>query len=227
METEPQLTSLPTVPGLVVRVTGSGAEISWHNSSCLPGFEVLVARENSCDAACLSNNQTEAESLPPAGASLEVDRLYQSWQQPESVLTVSQLASCEDYVVMVRLVSRAGLSGPVTSQVFRPQPHTQPERLTTFSHQKWLPPVTSLRVVAGVSSATVQWVQPGCMSEYEMLVLEAGDQCGESYQCLQSHHHNITRATQEGGGQVSVKRDNLESCRQYRVIVRSKGRTSH
>ena len=211
--------------GLVVRVSGEGAEISWPQSSCLPGFELVVAREDSCDAACLDSNQTEKVAVPAPGAGLELDLLYYSWERQEGGLTVSSLAHCEDYVVMVRLITQDGLTGPVTSQVFRPG--TNSEAVTTFKHHKWLPPVSSLRVVAGVTSASVQWVQPACMSEYEVLVVEAGAECGDSYECLQSRHHNITRGSQVEQGAVSVTRDQLESCTQYRVSVTSKGRTSH
>ena len=208
-----------------MRVSGGEAQISWQKSSCLPGFEVLVAREDSCDASCLDNNQTEKVPVASPGASLEQDVVYYSWQRHQGELTVSSLAQCEDYVVMVRSITQTGLTGPVTSQVFRPG--TNSEAVTTFRHHKWLPPVSSLRVVAGVSSASVQWVQPDCMSEYEVLVVESGDQCGDSYQCLQSHHHNLTRASQVEQGAVSVTWESLASCTLYRVIVRSKGRTSH
>ena len=210
-----------------MRVSGGEAQISWQNSSCLPGFEVLVAREDSCDASCLDNNQTDKVLVTSPGASLELDVVYYSWHQGghQGGLTVSSLVQCEDYVVMVRLITETGLTGPVTSQVFRPG--TNSEAVTTFSHHKWLPPVSSLRVVAGVSEARLQWVQPDCMSEYEVLVVETGEQCGDSYQCLQSRHHNLTRASQVEQGAVSLTWDSLASCTQYRVIVRSKGRTSN
>ena len=216
--------------GLVVRVSGEGAEISWPQSSCLPGFELVVAREDSCDAACLDSNQTERLSLPPPGDSLELDVVYFSWHRPEGGLRLrlASLAECSDYVVMVRLSSDSGLVGPVTSQVFRAESSSESssESVITFSDQKWLPPVSSLRVVAGISSASVDWRQPGCQEEYELLVVETGDQCGDSYQCLQARQQDIRRGSQEEqGGRVSLSLEKLTSCTQYRVIVRSKGRS--
>ena len=207
-----------------MRISGGEAEISWLNSSCVPGFELLVAREDSCDASCLDTTQTEKVGLPPTGASLELDQVYFSWRRPEGRLTVSSLDHCQDYVLMVRLLTEAGLTGPVTSQVFRPD--TTSEAVATFAHHKWLAPVSSLVVVAGPTSARLHWVQPGCLGEYEVMVVGAGEECGDSYQCLQSTHlHHVTGTSQEHQGAVTVLWDNLTSCTQYRVIVRSKGRT--
>ena len=75
---------------------------------------------------------------------------------------------------------------------------------------------------AAVESATVQWNQPWCQTEYSLLVVRAGE-CEDSYHCLQDREAELQEGRQGDSQSLSVNIDGLQSCSEYRAIVRSKG----
>ena len=68
----------------------------------------------------------------------------------------------------------------------------------------------------------MQWIQPWCQTEYSLLVVRAGE-CEDSYRCLQDRESEIQEGRQGDSQTLSVNIDGLESCTEYRAIVRSKG----
>ena len=141
------MADIPPVRDLAVTTSGDRAEISWSQSSCLPGFQFLVSRGDSCGATCLDTNEKKEigpDDVEDNEAGVELDVVYHSKEVKGGRLMIYDLSKCTDYVVMVRLVGQSGRLGPVTSQVFTPSNQNQ-----VFASQKWLPRVEELKIIPG------------------------------------------------------------------------------
>ena len=69
----------------------------------------------------------------------------------------------------------------------------------------------------------MKWVQNQCYDNYQLLVVEE-DACTDVKHCFELFEHDIFDGEVHGSSRsVSISSENLESCTQYKALVRSIG----